>query len=146
MRNTFFSVCTLVFGLSFQAAAASLPMGPTLYVAPDSGFEVNIVAALQKKHVPVQVVTEANEAEYVLRPSPVEIHKESGASKVARCLFAYCMGIEDSGEVSVQLVERESHRVVWAYEVAKQRAVKNRQSMAEAIAKHLNNEFLERSR
>lgn len=115
---------------------------PAIYVAPANGFEVNLAAAFQKKHVGAQVVLEEAKADHILRPSEVAIHKESGAGKIARCMFAYCMGIEDSGDVSVQLVETKSQRVVWAYQVAKQRGVRNRQSMAEAVAKHLRNEFL----
>lgn len=67
---------------------------------------------------------------------------ESTGGKIARCLFAYCAGIEDKGNVSVQLIEAGSTRMVWAYSVNKQRGgSKNQQSMAEAIAKHFK-EFL----
>ena len=116
--------------------------GPTIYVAPANGFEVNIAAAFQKKNVPAQIVMNEAEANYVLLPAEVVIHKESGAGKIARCMFAYCAGIEDSGDVSVQLIQKQSQRVVWAYQVTKQRGARNRQSMAEAIAKHLEKEFL----
>jgi hypothetical protein len=57
-------------------------------------------------------------------------------------LFAYCAGIEDSGDVSVQLTDTHTKAIVWGYNVAKQRAAKNKQSMAEAVAKHLKNDFL----
>jgi hypothetical protein len=57
---------------------------------------------------------------------------------MARCLFAYCAGIEDKGNVSVQLIETTSTKMVWAYSVKKQKGrSKNEQSMAEAVAKHL---------
>jgi ABC-type transport system involved in multi-copper enzyme maturation permease subunit len=39
----------------------------------------------------------------------------------ARCLFAYCAGIEDKGNVSVQLIAASSTKMVWAYSVNKQR-------------------------
>lgn len=103
------------------------------------------MAALQKKHVPVAVVTTAEDAEYVLIPSAVQIHQQTGTSKLARCLFAYCAGIEDSGDVAVQLVQRRNRQVIWAYQVAKQRAAWNRQSMAEAIAKHLKKDLFPNS-
>jgi hypothetical protein len=80
---------------------------------------------------------------YLLKAAPVEIKTESTGGKVARCLFAYCAGIEDKGNVSVQLIEANSTRVVWAYSVNKQKGgSKNSQSMAEAVAKHLK-EFVE---
>ena len=79
----------------------------------------------------------------MLRAAPVEIKTESTGGKIARCLFAYCAGIEDKGNVSVQLIETGSTKVLWAYSVNKQKGGnKNSQSMAEAAAKHLK-EFVE---
>jgi hypothetical protein len=68
----------------------------------------------------------------------VEVKAESTGGKIARCLFAYCTGIEDKGNVSVQLIDANSTKTLWAYSVNKQRGgSKNSQSMAEAVAKHL---------
>ena len=141
MRKTLFSALVFCAGLAMVSPAHA--QITTIYIAPTGGFEANIAAAFHKKDVPASIVTREEEARYILRPSAVEIHKESGVSKLARCAFAYCVGIEDSGEVTVELIDRENSRIVWAYEVAKQRAVRNRQSMAEAIAKHLRKEFFD---
>jgi hypothetical protein len=92
--------------------------------------------------VPVDVVTDKTKAIYILRSAPVEVKSESTGGKIARCLFAYCAGIEDKGNVSVQLIEAGSTKIVWAYSVNKQKGgSKNQQSTAEAIAKHFK-EFL----
>lgn len=128
-------------------AAMSLPTlaqvaRPSVYIEPQDGFETYIAAAIAKKHVPVDVVTDPAKATFKLKAAPVEIKPESTGGKIARCIFAYCSGIEDKGSVSVQLVETSSSKMVWAYSVNKQRGGgKNQQSMAEAIAKHLK-EFL----
>jgi hypothetical protein len=116
---------------------------PTVYIEAQSGFETYIAAAISKKQVPVDVVTDQTRAMYVLKSAPVEIKTESTGGKIARCLFAYCAGIEDKGNVSVQLIETSSTKMLWAYSVNKQKGgSKNSQSMAEAIAKHLK-EFIE---
>jgi hypothetical protein len=53
---------------------------------------------------------------------------------------------KDKGNVSVQLIETTSTKMVWAYSVNKQRGgSKDEQSMAEAVAKHLK-EFVEKKR
>jgi len=125
---------TLALILSSFAVAQSRP---TVFVEPQQGFETYISAAIQKKGVPVDVVTDQTKAVYILRSAPVEVKSESTGGKIARCLFAYCAGIEDKGNVSVQLIETASTKIVWAYSVNKQRGgSKNQQSMAEAIAKH----------
>jgi hypothetical protein len=114
----------------------------TVYIEPQQGFETYIAAAIIKKSVPVDVVTDQTKATYVLKSVPVEVKSESTGGKVARCLFAYCAGIEDKGNVSVQLIETSSTKMVWAYSVNKQKGgSKNQQSMAEAVAKHFK-EFL----
>src|SRR5215467_6393444 len=94
---------------------------PTVYIAPDNGFETYLAAAMAKKTVPIDVVTDETKATYVLKSAPVEIKQESTGGKIARCLFAYCAGIEDKGNVSVQLIENSSSKVLWAYSVNKQR-------------------------
>lgn len=116
---------------------------PTIYIEGQNGFETYLSAAMSKKNVPVDVVMDRTKATYILKSAPVEIKSESTGGKIARCLFAYCAGIEDKGNVSVQLIETTSTKMVWAYSVNKQKGgSKNEQSMAEAVAKHLK-EFVE---
>lgn len=118
---------------------------PSVYIEPQQGFETYLTAAISKKAVPVDVVTDQTRANYVLKAAPVEIKTESTGGKIARCMFAYCAGIEDKGNVSVQFIDASSTKVLWAYSVAKQKGgSKNSQSMAEAVAKHLK-EFVENS-
>jgi hypothetical protein len=129
----------LVGSLSFAQISR-----PTIYLEPQQGFETYLAAAIAKKRVPVDVVTDQTRAMYVLKSAPVEVKSESTGGKIARCLFAYCAGIEDKGNVSVQLIETSSTRMLWAYSVNKQKGgSKNEQSMAEAVAKHFK-EYLEK--
>jgi hypothetical protein len=117
---------------------------PTVYIEPQNGFETYLAAAMAKKSVPVDVVTDPAKATYVMKSAPVEIKQESTGGKIARCLFAYCAGIEDKGSTSVQLIESSSSKMLWAYSVNKQKGgSKNEQSMAEAVAKHFK-EFLKK--
>jgi hypothetical protein len=139
MKKIAVSLMLLVASFAFCQGAK-----PSVYLEPQQGFETYIAAAIAKKGVPVDVVAEKSKATYILRSAPVEVKSESTGGKVARCLFAYCAGIEDKSNVSVQLIEAGSTKMVWAYSVNKQRGGgKNEQAMAEAIAKHLK-EFLPR--
>ena len=115
----------------------------SIYVEPRGGFESYISAALVKKGVPVIVTMKRDGAAFLLT-SKVEQKEESGASKVARCLFAYCAGIEGNQTATVQLVNTATQEVTWAYNVRKSGS-KNYQSSAEAIAKHLK-QYLEQKR
>jgi hypothetical protein len=113
---------------------------PALFITPtEDGFETYLSAAMMKKQVPVTMVTKEESATLVLKASAIEIQQQSTGSKFARCLFAFCAGIEDRGSTSVQLLKGDT--VAWSYSVNKGRGQKNRQSLAEAIAKHLKDEY-----
>ena len=136
-----FCLSLLLFATSLASAQLARP---TVYIDAKDGFDTYVSAAITKKNVPVDVVTDQTKATYVLKAAPVEIKQESTGGKVARCLFASCAGIEDKGNVSVQLIETSSSKMMWAYSVNKQRGgSKNMQSMAEAVAKHFK-EFLDK--
>lgn len=133
-----------LFVLFVTSASFAQLARPTLYIEPQQGFETYLAAAMSKKNVPIDVVTDQTKATYILKSAPVEVKSESTGGKIARCLFASCAGIEDKGNVSVQLIESSSTKMLWAYSVNKQRGgSKNEQSMAEAVAKHFK-EFLEK--
>ncbi len=99
---------------------------------------------MQKKQVPVSVLTDQGGAQYLLESTPIQVKTQTTGSKFARCIFADCIGIEDRSSVAVQLVDVKSKQIVWAYTVHKQRGgAMNDQSMAEAVAKHLK-EFMQK--
>jgi hypothetical protein len=139
------AVAVILFGSLLCSVATLAQLSrPTVYIEPQQGFETYLAAAFAKKGVPADVVTDQTKANYVLKAAPVEIKQESTGVKIARCMFAYCAGIEDKGNVSVQLIETSSTKMLWAYSVNKQRGgSKNEQSMAEAVAKHFK-EFMEK--
>lgn len=120
----------------FPVFGAAQVAGAKIYISPANGFETYLAAAITKKHVPVQMVQEQNAADYILGPAPVQEKPESTGGKIARCLFAYCAGIEGSQTASVTLTDTKTKVVVWAYSVRKGGS-KNYQSSAEACAKHL---------
>jgi hypothetical protein len=119
---------------------ASAQERPTLFITPTAdNFEVYLSAAMAKKGVPVTVVTKEELAGLVLKASVVDVQKQSTGSKFARCMFAYCAGIEDRGATTVQVIKNDA--VVWSYSVNKGRGQKNRQALAEAIAKHMKADY-----
>lgn len=144
MSNRLFSALGIaLFGIT-QCASAQAPAhggSPRIYIEAQNGFESYISAAIVKKHVPAVVTKNKDEATFVLT-SAVEGKEESSGSKVARCLFLYCAGIQGTQTATVQLVNAQTQDVAWAYNVHKGSASAY-QSTSEAIAKHLK-EFLEK--
>jgi len=106
---------------------------PKVYIAPQNGFESFLAGAFTKKNVPAQMVQTADAADYILSAAPVQQKPETAGGKIARCLFAYCAGIEGSQTASVTLIDAKTKAVVWAYNVRKGGS-SNFQSSAEACA------------
>ena len=128
--------------------AASLPAfsqspQPKVYIDADQSFATALTAAIEKKSVPVIVVVDQKQADYTLKSAQVASKEESGAGKIARCMFADCIGINGSSSVSVELLRRSDSAVVWAYQVRKGNSGPSGiQSLSESIAKHLKNDYL----
>jgi len=116
---------------------------PTMFISAADNFQTALTAAIVKKKVPVAVVTKQDGSDYILKAAPVNSKDESGAGKVMRCLVADCIGMNGFSSVAVELVRTKDSVVVWAYQVRKANSGPlGIQSLSEAIAKHLKNDYL----
>lgn len=102
----------------------------SIYVSANDGFDGYLVAALQKKKVPLIVVNSRERASYELIG-----HSESERPGWAKTLFLGQSGTNENA--TVRLVELRTGTVIWAYNVHKKNSARSRQSTAEACAKHL---------
>jgi hypothetical protein len=132
---------------SAPAIAAATPApSSTVFIEAQDSFQSALVAAFVKKKVPATVVAEEKNATYTLKSADVLAKSESTGSKFARCMFAYCAGIEGTATVSVQLIRNSDSAIVWAYQVRKGNSgPAGIQSLSEAIAKHVKNDFFDKS-
>ena len=133
MRKSIAAFIAVLLVAPFIVAAEKV--NPKIFIEPQDGFESYISAALVKKQTPVIVTAKKEDARFILT-SAVETKEESTGSKITRCLFAYCAGMEGSQTATVRLISATTQEVVWAYNVKKGGA-KNYQSTSEAVAVHL---------
>lgn len=108
--------------------------GATVYIEPMEGFENYLAAALQKKHVPLLPVTNESQATYILKGSSDE--KKAGWAKVV-----FMGQIHSDNAASVQMIDRKTGAVVFAYAVNKKNTLHGQQTTAEACAKHLKEQI-----
>jgi len=105
-------------------------------------FGSALAAALAKKEVPVTVVIDKTKAQWMIRSASSQ-QEDSTGTKVAK--MAFC-GILCGGytkfEGTIQVIDIESTAVLFAYNVKKS----NFQSAAEAFAKHLKDDYLDKKR
>ncbi len=108
--------------------------GATVYITPMDGFENYLAAAFRKKSVPLVPVASEEQAAYVLKGTSEE--KKPGAAKI---IF---MGqIHSDNSASVQMVDRKTGVIVFAYAVNKKNTLHGQQTTAEACAKHLKEQI-----
>jgi len=101
-------------GLLYARQPAVRPQA-RIYVQADNGFDLYLTAALEKKHVPVNVVTDKSQADF-----------EVGASHSAN-------------EAGVKLVDLSNGDVIFAYSTWAKSEHKAEQTAADAFAKRVNN-------
>lgn len=108
-----------------------LPRGAKVFIEPvESGFENYLAAAIQKKSVPLTVVTNRDKADFVI--SAVAETEKAGWAKM---LF---LGTDASKEeAGIKIVDPKTEEVVFAYAVHKGSSARGKQSAAEACAKHI---------
>jgi len=103
--------------------------GATVFVVPMDGFENYLAAALQKKNVPLVPVASEQQARYILRGTSEE--KKPGWAKMVMM-----KQIHSDDAASVQMIDRKSGAIVFAYSVNKKNTLHGQQTTAEACAKH----------
>lgn len=119
----------LLLNASAFAADSRIAAGSKIFVDADKGFDGYLTAALQKKKVPLIIVSDKDRADYVLEGAALHEDK-NWASKIF-------LGHRDTSEATIKLVNAKTTDVVYAYAVHKKNSVRGNQSTAEACAKHL---------
>ena len=112
------------------ATTTAIPIGSKVFVAPMAGFESYLIAALDKKKVPLTVVTDKSLADF-------EITGASESQKAGWAKMAFTGSIHSSEEASINVANLKTGTIAFAYAVNKGNSVHGKQSAAEACAKHL---------
>lgn len=116
-------------GASFAASAPKIRRDAKFFVEPGE-FGTYIVSAIQKKGVPVRLVSEKDAADYIISATA-----ESEKAGWARTL---ALGQTGSNEnASINVIDAKTKEIIWGYNVHKRNSVHGKQSSAEACAKHL---------
>ncbi|HKN32784.1 MAG TPA: hypothetical protein VJX16_06020 [Terriglobales bacterium] len=120
------------------AQSSKIPKGAKVFVAPIAdGFDTYLKDAIAAKKVPVEVVGNREVAEFEITGIS-ETQKASTAKKV---LFGNWHSRE---EASIQVSNLKSSEVIWSYSVHKEASGHGKKSTAEACAKHLKDEAIEK--
>lgn len=120
------------------AASVRIPKGAKVFVAPmTDGFDTYLKDALAKKQVPVEVAGSRDQADYEIT-GVADSQKASTAKKVILGNW------HSREEASITVSNIKSGEVVWAYSVHEEASTHGKRSSAEACAKHLKDDAMEK--
>ena len=119
---------------SAALVSTGIQPGATVYIEPQAGFENYLLAALQKKKVPLVPVASPEQATYLLKGTSEE--KKAGWAKMLMT-----KQIHSDNSASVQMIDQRSGAIVFAYSVDKKNTLHGQQTTAEACAKHLKEQI-----
>lgn len=102
-----------------------------VYIAPmENGFESYLMAAFRKKKVQLFPVAEKDQADYVITGTSVD--KKAGWAKIV-----FMGNVHSDNAASINMSDRKTGVIVYAYAVDKKSTLHGQQTAAEACAKHL---------
>ncbi len=119
---------------SVDLASMRINAGSTVFIEPMDGFENYMAAAMRKKDVPLMPIADESKANYIIKGTSEE--KKAGWAKMA---FAGQIHSDDAA--SVQMIDRRTGAIVFAYAVNKKNTLHGQQTTAEACAKHLKEQI-----
>jgi hypothetical protein len=115
---------------AFAQESNAIPSGSKVYIAPMGGFETFLKEALVKKKVPLEVLEQKDQADFVITGT-AETQKASTAKKIL-------MGSWHSREeASITVTSVKTSTVVFAYSYHASNSAHGKRSSAESCAKHL---------
>ena len=114
-----------------QDENGKIPRGAKFFIGPiGSGYDIYLAAAMQKKEVPIVMVTDRDRADFEL--SGVTESEKAGWAKIV-----FWGNASTSEQASIKVVNIKTGTVVFGYNVNKGSSARGKQSSAEACAKHL---------
>jgi hypothetical protein len=131
-----FVFCAALFLLTcfclpaFAQESNAIPPGSKVYIAPMDGFETYLKAALNTKRVPLEVVEQKDQADFVITGA-AETQKASTAKKVIMWDW------RSKEQASITVTNVKTSIVVFAYSYHASSSAHGKRSSAEACAKHL---------
>lgn len=125
--------------LIYIEAAETVDAGNSKDKAKQIDFGSAIAAALVKKKVNVSVVTDRAKSQWTIKTVSSQKEDTTG-TKVAKMFFGGSSFTQFEG--TIQVIDNTSTAVLYAYNVKKG----NFQSAAEAFAKHLKDDYLEKKK
>jgi hypothetical protein len=127
-------VMLAVISACWAQQSKPIPAGSKVFLEPMGGFETYLKAAMAKKKVPLQIVDDKAQADFIITG-----HSDSEKASTAKKVI---MGNWHSNEdASINVSDVKTGAVVFAYEANKQSSAHGEQSTAEACAKHLKDQM-----
>lgn len=139
MKRTIGLVVMLAAVSASAVGAASMTIAPgsKLYIEPSAGFEAAIQAAFMKKKVPVVIVAEEGQADFVLKVPRTNASQEKTATRVAKLfLFGGFAGCGSNFNADASIFNQDGI-LIWAKTANKCDFKKAAEELAKSLSKFI---------
>jgi len=130
----------LLLGLGTFAQTRTIPQGAKLYIEPMSGFESYLAAAILAKKVPVSVVLDKAQADYLVAGT----FKEEAGGTTGNGSLVRPFHNRTNYSASVSVVDPKTNAVAFAYSSQKSASHEASKEIAEDWATHLRDDMLKK--
>jgi hypothetical protein len=120
------------------AADPSMPSGSKVFVESTDGFDIYLTKAIETKHVPLTVVADRAKADFIISATSSQTTKTTLAQGINEGLTGKKEHPSAIDEAAIKITNKETGEIIYTYEGHKVNAVRGKRSMAEDVAKHLN--------
>lgn len=134
----FIGVCALGAGKLGKDDPKSIPAHSTVYIESNGGFDVYVTKAIDKKKIPLTVVTDKEKAEFVISVDSEHGQRTTVWHGIGTGLGGQKHGPQSVDEAAMKVVNRKTGAIVLTHEVRKTNAIRGKQSAAESLVKRLN--------
>jgi hypothetical protein len=133
------SLCIgLLVALALCAAGPKIPAGSKVFIESSDGFDIYLTKALEKKKVPLVVVGDKEQCDFVISTTSSHSVRPDLWKGVGKALGGGNQKTDSSvDEAAIKVTNRKTGAIIVTDEIRKSDSLRGKRSAAEALAKRL---------
>jgi hypothetical protein len=109
-----------------------------VFIESPDGFDIYLTKAIETKHVPLTVLSEKDSADFIISATSSQTTKTTLSQSINEGLTGRKEHPSAIDEAAIKITSRGTGAIVYTYEGHKVNGLRGKRSMAEDVAKHLN--------
>jgi len=119
----------------------TIPAGSSVFIESADGFDIYLSKAIETKKIPLVVVGEKGKADFVIATTASQGQRTAVGDAIGSVNDVWhgkAVKSSTVDEAAMKVVNAQTGVIVFTYEAKKTNSFRGKKSVAEALAKHLN--------